>query len=43
VKASDPIVPDKSVVRPLMLEAAQDYVSKNAGWPQRTEPCDARS
>lgn len=37
------IAPDKTTVRALMLEASQDYVSKNAGWPQRTEPCEAKS
>ncbi|MGP9821150.1 ABC transporter substrate-binding protein [Salinarimonas sp. NSM] len=27
-------------VRPLILAAAQEYASANAGWPQRTESCD---
>jgi branched-chain amino acid transport system substrate-binding protein len=43
VKSGNAIAPDKATVRPLMLEASQDYVSKNAGWPQRSEACDAKS
>ena len=28
---------------PLIDEAADDYVEKNAGWPKRTEACDKSS
>jgi branched-chain amino acid transport system substrate-binding protein len=43
VKATDWIAPMKDRVRPLLEAAAQDYVSKNAGWPPRTEVCDKGS
>ncbi len=43
VKISDWIAPLKDEVRPLLEAAAKDYVTKNAGWPKRTEPCDKRS
>jgi branched-chain amino acid transport system substrate-binding protein len=33
----------KDKVIPLMNKAAEDYVSKNAGWPKRTEACDKSS
>jgi branched-chain amino acid transport system substrate-binding protein len=39
VKASDWIEPMKDKVRPLIEEAAKDFVSKNDGWPKRTEAC----
>jgi branched-chain amino acid transport system substrate-binding protein len=41
VKASDWIEPIKNIVRPLIEEAAKEYVGKDAGWPKRTEACDA--
>ena len=28
---------------PLLKEAADDYVKKDAGWPKRTEACDKSS
>ena len=40
VKVSDWISPVKEKVLPLIIDAAQDYVSKNQPWPKRTEPCD---
>lgn len=43
VKVSDWISPMKEEVRPLLEAAAKDYVSKNAGWPKRTESCDRPS
>jgi branched-chain amino acid transport system substrate-binding protein len=43
VKISDWIVPMKDKVRPMLEQAADDYVSKNAGWPKRTETCDKSS
>ncbi len=43
VKVSDWIAPMKEEVRPLLEAAAKDYVSKNAGWPKRTESCDKPS
>jgi len=43
VKASDWIAPMKDRVRPLLEDAAKDYVTKNAGWPTRTEVCDKPS
>jgi branched-chain amino acid transport system substrate-binding protein len=43
VKATDWIAPMKDRVRPLLEAAAKDYVSKNAGWPSRTEVCDKGS
>ncbi len=43
VKASDWIAPMKDRVRPLLEEAAKDYVTKNQGWPARTEVCDKPS
>jgi branched-chain amino acid transport system substrate-binding protein len=33
----------KDKVRPLLEEAATDYVTKATGWPKRTEPCDKSS
>ncbi len=43
VKISDWIAPMKDKVRPLLEKDADDYVTKNAGWPKRTEPCDKSS
>jgi branched-chain amino acid transport system substrate-binding protein len=42
-KASDWMDPIKDKVRPLIEAAAKDYATQNAGWPKRTESCDARS
>jgi branched-chain amino acid transport system substrate-binding protein len=33
----------KDKVQPLLEAAANDYVTKNTGWPKRTEPCDKQS
>jgi branched-chain amino acid transport system substrate-binding protein len=30
-------------VKPLLEAAATDYVTKNTGWPKRTEKCDSPS
>lgn len=38
-KASDWFEPMVDEVRPLLEAAAQEYVTKNDGWPERTEPC----
>ncbi len=43
VKITDWISPMKEEVRPLLEAAASDYVTKNAGWPKRTESCDRPS
>jgi len=43
VKVSGWIAPIKDKVVPLIDQAAADYVSKNAGWPKRTEACDKSS
>jgi branched-chain amino acid transport system substrate-binding protein len=43
VKISDWIVPMRDKVRPLLEAAATDYVTKNTGWPKRTEKCDQPS
>jgi branched-chain amino acid transport system substrate-binding protein len=43
VKVSDWITPMKDKVKPLLKQAADDYVSKATGWPKRTEPCDKTS
>jgi len=43
VKITDWIAPMKDKVRPMLEQAADDYVSKNAGWPKRTEACDKSS
>lgn len=40
VKASNWMDPIKSLVRPLIEAEAKDFVSKNTGWPKRTEPCE---
>jgi branched-chain amino acid transport system substrate-binding protein len=43
VKITDWITPMKDVVRPMLEQAAEDYVSKATGWPKRTESCDKSS
>jgi branched-chain amino acid transport system substrate-binding protein len=43
VKISDWIAPMKEKVMPLIDSAAADYVTKNTGWPKRTEACDKSS
>jgi branched-chain amino acid transport system substrate-binding protein len=43
VKVSDWIVPMRDKVKPLLEAAATDYVTKNTGWPKRTEKCDSPS
>ncbi len=43
VKITDWIPPMKEKVRPMLEEAAKDYVSKNQPWPKRTEPCEKSS
>jgi branched-chain amino acid transport system substrate-binding protein len=43
VKVTDWIAPMKEMVQPLLEAAAKDYVSKNTGWPKRTEKCDKAS
>jgi len=40
VKVSDWVPPMTERVQPLLDAAANDYVSKDAAWPKRTEPCD---
>jgi branched-chain amino acid transport system substrate-binding protein len=42
VKGSDWMEPMKDKVRPLLEAAAKDYAEKNAGWPKRSEACDAK-
>jgi branched-chain amino acid transport system substrate-binding protein len=43
VAASDWIPPMVERVSPMLEQAADEYVSKNPGWPKRTEPCDKPS
>jgi branched-chain amino acid transport system substrate-binding protein len=43
VKVTDWIAPMTDKVRPLLEAAADDYVTKNTGWPKRTEKCDKSS
>ena len=38
-KASDWFAPMTDVVRPMLEQAAIEYVAANPGWPKRTEPC----
>ncbi len=38
-KASDWFAPMTDVVRPMLEQAAVEYVAANPGWPKRTEPC----
>jgi branched-chain amino acid transport system substrate-binding protein len=40
VKASDWMDPIKDLVRPLIEAEAKDYVTKNTGWPKRSEACE---
>ncbi|MBN8534034.1 MAG: ABC transporter substrate-binding protein [Rhizobiales bacterium] len=40
VKASDWMDPIKELVRPLIEAEAKDFVTKNTGWPKRTEACE---
>lgn len=42
VKASELITAESDKVQPLIDAAAQGYAEKNAGWPKRSEPCDAK-
>jgi branched-chain amino acid transport system substrate-binding protein len=37
---SDWFEPMKDVVRPMLETAAEEYVTANAPWPERTEPCE---
>ncbi len=39
-KASEAIPPALDKIQPLIDAAAKSYAEKNAGWPQRSEPCD---
>ena len=43
VKISDWIQPMKEKVRPMLESAAEEYATKNTGWPKRTEACDKAS
>ena len=38
-KATDWFAPMTDVVRPMLEQAAVEYVAANPGWPKRTEPC----
>jgi branched-chain amino acid transport system substrate-binding protein len=38
-KGTDWFEPMKDVVRPMLEQAAEEYVSKNQPWPKRAEPC----
>lgn len=42
-RISDWIQPERARIRPMLEEAARQYATSNAGWPQRTETCDVRS
>ena len=42
VKSSELIGPLSEKVQPLLDAAAREYVEKNAGWPARSEACDAK-
>jgi branched-chain amino acid transport system substrate-binding protein len=42
-KVSDMIAPLTDKVQPLLEADAKAYAEKNAPWPARTEPCDAKS
>jgi branched-chain amino acid transport system substrate-binding protein len=37
---SDWFEPMKDVVRPMLEAAADEYVTANAPWPERAEPCE---
>ena len=39
-KATDWFEPMTDVVRPMLEEAAAEYVKANQPWPERAEPCD---
>jgi branched-chain amino acid transport system substrate-binding protein len=39
-KVTDAIASATDKVQPLIDAAAKSYAEKNAGWPQRSEPCD---
>jgi len=41
-KLGEAIPPAADKVQPLIDAAAKSYAEKNAGWPTRTEPCDAK-
>jgi branched-chain amino acid transport system substrate-binding protein len=41
-KVSDAIAAATDKVQPLIDAAAKSYAEKNAGWPQRSEPCDSK-
>ena len=41
-KVSDWISPMQDKVRPALEADAKAYAEKNAPWPKRTEPCDAK-
>ena len=41
-KGSDWIEPIKAKVMPLIDEASKAYATANAGWPKRSEACDAK-
>jgi branched-chain amino acid transport system substrate-binding protein len=43
VKITDWIAPMKDKVRPMLEDAAKEYVDKATGWPKRTEVCDKAS
>jgi branched-chain amino acid transport system substrate-binding protein len=43
VKVSDWITPMKEKVRAMLEADAKEYVTKNTGWPKRTEACDKAS
>jgi branched-chain amino acid transport system substrate-binding protein len=40
VKISDWMDPMKEIVRPLIEAESKDFVTKNTGWPKRTEACE---
>lgn len=42
-RLSQDITPDRAMVRPLLEQAARDFATSNAGWPQRTEACQNAS
>ena len=41
-KVTDAIASATDKVQPLIDAAAKSYAEKNAGWPQRSEPCDSK-
>ncbi len=42
-RLSQDITPDKAMVRPMLEQAAREFATSNAGWPQRTEACQNAS